>query len=203
MPGPWGNNKHQVSATDLVFNIHNSAYDVNGCGCNGCTAGKCEKHLNYLDVDQRLVLRIWRSFPRWWVAGGSLIMAQPGYGVVVEPQLKRRALQQLLTSPRRAVTKVWPWVAEKFSAYCLCRREQWKLGVSWAKVLVESFVEEPSRLCAVVRETRRVSGKSFSWAKFLSKVLLKSRVGFVQSFGRPEESVERVFRGQSSCRKFC
>ena len=50
------------------------------------------------------------KFSEMGVAGGSIRHGKPGYGVVVEPQLKRRALQQLLTSPRRAVTKACGWL---------------------------------------------------------------------------------------------
>ncbi len=66
--------------------------------------------------------------------------------------------------------------------------KRWKQECAWAKVLVESFVEEPSRLGAVVRETRSssrsvfqyeaVETKSFSWAK----VLVES---FVEEPSRP------------------
>ena len=44
---------------------------------------------------------------------------------------------------------------------------------SWTKVLVESFVEEPSRLCAVVRKTRSLGTKQ--WKElFEAKVLVES-----------------------------
>ena len=50
MPGPWGNNKNQGTATDLVFKIHHSAYDVGGkvARCNGYASGKCKLYLKQM-----------------------------------------------------------------------------------------------------------------------------------------------------------
>ena len=62
MPGPWGNSKHQVSATDLVFNIHKSAYDVKGCKMQWIHTEKCEKHLNHF----RMLTKGW-----YGVCGGA------------------------------------------------------------------------------------------------------------------------------------
>ena len=57
MPGPWGNNKNQVRATDLVFAVHHSAYDIAGkvARCNGYSQGKCSLFLKHA----RMVTKGW------------------------------------------------------------------------------------------------------------------------------------------------
>ncbi len=82
------------------------------------------------------------------------------------------------------------------------------------KVLVESFAEEPSRLCAVVRKTRSLGTKQWKltvWSRGRTTAEEESSAtvtacGWLKSFLRPvfaEGAVEtRRFLGKSFCRKF-